>query len=352
MSIYDCDLWIEDLDRMVGSMPWLSELAGKTVMITGIGGLICSAVADILIRYNETHSEAVTIVAAARNEKRIKDRFGEFAESPYFKYVAYDATMKDIKIPFRVDYIIHGAGNSSPDLLSKEPVETLLGNFIGLYNLLLYAKENSVNRVLYISSSEVYGKKEGNEPFHEDQYGTVDILNSRNSYAVAKQAAESLCVSFSDEYGVSSVMIRPGHIYGPTATIRDKHVSSQWAYDAAMGRDIVMKSAGAQIRSYCYCLDCASAILTALMKGEDKHAYNISNPDSVISIKQMAELLAKCARVQLISELPSEEEKKSFNPMSNSSLDSSSLIALGWKGEFDAGTGFDHTIRILKALHG
>ena len=141
------------------------------------------------------------------------------------------------------------------------------------------------------------------------------MLNSRNSYSVGKRAAETLCVSYADEDGVESVIVRPGHIYGPTATRSDNRVSSAWAYDVAEGKDIAMKSDGAQIRSYCYCLDCASAILKVLLRGENCQAYNISNPDSVINIRQMAELLAKSAGVQLKMEFPSEEEKKGFNPI-------------------------------------
>ena len=86
------------------------------------------------------------------------------------------------------------------------------------------------------------------------------------------------------------------------------------------------------------------------MKGENVHAYNISNPDSIINIRGMAEILAKSAGVQLKMELPTEAEKKGFNPMSNSSLDSTELLALGWKGLFDAERGFSHTVEILKEL--
>ena len=165
---------------------------------------------------------------------------------------------------------------------------------------------------------------------------------------MGKRAAETLCASFADEYGVSTVITRPGHIYGPTAAANDNRVSSAWPYDVARGQNIVMKSAGSQIRSYCYCLDCASAILTVLVKGEPQHAYNISNPDSIISIREMAEILAEKAGVELHKELPTEAEKKSFNPMTNSSLDSTALEALGWRGLFNAQRGFGHTIEILK----
>lgn len=353
MSIYDSKLWIEDIDKVLSSNLWINELSGKSVMITGIGGLVCSPIADILIRYNETRkskNEYVRIIAAARSEARIRDRFGLYADREYFQFVQYDATDTVCNLTVHADYIIHGASNSSPDCITKEPVETMLCNFTALYGLLNFAKKNGICRVLYISSSEVYGLKEDNKPFKEEQYGYIDLLNSRNSYSIGKRAAETLCASFADEYGVESVIVRLGHIYGPTAKITDKHVSSQWVYAAARGEDIVMKSEGTQLRSYVHCLDAASAVLMVLLRGEKNHAFNVSNPTSVISIKRMAELLSKSAGVELKMISPSNIEKREFNPMNNSSLDSSRLINLGWNGCFDAEIGFSNTVRILKEL--
>ena len=333
---------------MIERTPRIRELAGKHILITGAGGLVCSAIADVLLRCNEQHDLPIAVIAAGRSEIRIRERFARYAEAPYFHFLPYDATKAEICIPYPVDYIIHGAGNATPDRITEEPVETMLGNFMGLYGLLHFAGEHSVKRLLYISSSEVYGKKDDSRPFRETEYGAIDLLNPRNSYSVSKRAAETLCASFAKEYGVETVIARPGHVYGPTASRGDGRVSSRWAYDAAAGRDLVMKSDGAQIRSYCHCLDAASAILTVLLKGEANQAYNISNSDSVISIRQMAEMLAVQAGVSLVTDRPTEEEQKSFNPMANSSLDNSRLSALGWKGCFDAETGFAHTLQILK----
>ena len=109
-----------------------------------------------------------------------------------------------------------------------------------------------------------------------------------------------------------------------------------------------MKSDGAQVRSYCHCLDCAGAILKVLLKGEAGRAYNVSNPDSILSIREMAEIMARAGGVRLRMELPTEAERKAFNPMSNSSLESGSLRQLGWKGCFDAERGFGETVEILK----
>ncbi len=350
MSLYDSKLWISDIDEIIGSMSALNELEGKSLLITGCTGLVCSALVDVLIRYNETHDKKINILAAGRSRERITDRFAPFSDREWFSFVEYDATAEDNDLPESCDYIIHGAGNAYPSKIVKEPVETMLANINGMRNLLEYAKEKKIIRTLFISSSEVYGRKNTDLPNKVSEYGGIDTLSPRNSYAIGKCAAENLCVSFAHEYGMDTVIVRPGHIYGPTASEADNRVSSVWAFDVAAGRDILMKSDGSQIRSYCYCLDCASAILTILLKGERAKAYNISNPASVISIKEMARILAEAGGVALKTELPTEAERKAFNPMQNSSLDAEELASLGWKGLFDAQRGLEHTVEIIKAI--
>ena len=348
MNFYAIPQWIADIDTVTQVLPELPELAGKTVMITGAAGLICSAVVDIIFRYNETHEVPITLLAAGRWPEEMENRFGSYCGKSYFKFVTYDAAKGNNDLSIPCDYVIHGASNAAPDLIVKEPVETMCSNFTGLLELLRYSSDCGAKRVLYISSSEVYGKKEGSEPYHENEYGYIDLLNPRNSYSVGKRAAETLCASYSAEYGIETVVVRPGHIYGPTASPTDTRVSSAWAFAAARGEDIVMKSDGSQMRSYCYCLDCASAILKVLLRGENINAYNISNRDSIISIKEMGQLLAQAGSVQMIQEKASVREKKGFNPMNISSLDSSKLEGLGWKGCFDAIKGLRHTALILK----
>lgn len=347
-TICDNPIWLQDIDLILESYPEIGELAGQSVLITGAGGLICSALTDILIRYNETHQKKIAIHAAARSEERLKNRFGEYFSRDYFFFEQFDANSGAFPMKDHADYIIHGAGNASPNKIMKEPVETMLSNFVGLYTLLQFSKDTKARRLLYISSSEVYGQKNTDLPYLENDYGYIDLLKARNSYPIGKRSAETLCSAFSEEYGTEAVIVRPGHIYGPTASRSDNRVSSAWAIMAANGEDIVMKSDGAQIRSYVYCLDCASAILKVLLQGENVHAYNISNPNSVISIREMAEIVARAGNVNLRLEIPTEEERKGFNPMRTSALRSDSLQALGWRGLFDAETGFMHTVQIIK----
>lgn len=350
MNLYKSEQWMKDVDEIIEHFTGLSKLANKTILITGATGLICSSVVDILLRNNERNSgKKITVLVAGRSKQRFQERFCQYVNSPFLNFIPYDALSDTLK-SCCCDYIIHGASITSPQKYLSEAVETMANNFISMYHLLELARKKSVIRTLYISSSEVYGKKENEQPFVETEYGYVDLLNPRSSYAVSKRATETLCISYSFEYGLDNVIVRPGHIYGPTASPSDVRVSSAWAYDAAQGKNIIMKSDGLQLRSYCYCLDCASAILKVLIYGKNAHAYNISNPDSIISIKEMGELLAKVAKVKLIQKEATVQESNSYNPMSNSSLDSTELLAIGWKGLFDAKRGFSHTVEILKDM--
>ena len=350
MSLYKSKTWISDIDEILSNFPELKKLSGLSILITGATGLVCSAIVDILLRFNETNiGNEIGIIVAGRTEESFKRRFSKFVEKSYLKFIFFDA-MQPYSLDIYCDYIIHGASNTLPNSYVNEAVETMSCNFIGTQKILEYAKETKVKKTLYISSSEIYGNMMQNQPYQEHEYGYIDILNPRSSYAISKRAAETLCASYSSEYNLETVIVRPGHIYGPTASPKDTRIAALWTRAVARGENIIMKSDGLQIRSYCYCLDCASAILKVLIDGKDCHAYNISNPNSIITIKEMAEILVKIGDVKLLFDFPTKEETSTFNPMKNSSLNSELLEKLGWNAMFNAERGFAHTVRILKEL--
>lgn len=348
MNLYHSSVYKKDLEAAAKSADF-SPLYGKSVLITGATGLICSAVVDVLLWHNVYCNGNITIYAATRSAERLYARFSPYGEKHGLIAVPYDAS-KPIAFDFQADYIIHGASNATPDAYVNFPVDTMLSNVLGIHELLQYALEKGCRKTVYISSSEVYGSAKRTAAMKENEYGFTDILNVRSSYPVAKQAAETMCVSFSKQYGTDVSIVRPGHIYGPTATTSDRRISSDFARMAAAGQNLVMKSAGTQLRSYCHCLDCATAILFVLLHGNSGEAYNISNPDSIITIRQMAEMLAEAGGVQLLMETATAAEKAAFNPMDYSCLNSERLLALGWHGLFDGPTGLSHTVAAIREI--
>lgn len=342
MNILENILYKNDIERALDKLE-LNQLRGKSVLVTGGLGLICSAIADLLIIANQKYQLGVHIYIAARSHSKFEKHFGTIED---VIYVEYDAT-KNICFNFHADYIIHGASLASPEKYTTEPVETMLSNIKGINNLLTYATQERINRILYISSSEVYGRKETYDAFVEGCYGSVNIDSLRSSYTVSKQAAELLCRGFYSEYGVDTVIVRPGHVYGPTASPIDNRVSSDFAYKAANGIPLVLKSSGLQKRSYCYSVDAAAAILTVLLKGNSGEAYNVGTRE-VLTIKEMAEIYARVGNVPLEYATPTDMELKIFNPMDNSSLNCDKLERLGFQSSFSAREAMEHTVRILQ----
>lgn len=344
--IYDTSLYFKDLERAASCVDGWNALKGKRILITGGTGMLCSAVADLLMLENRRQELGIRLILAGRSHERTAKRFYYAEEGRDYVFFEWDA-VRDKTLKADADYYIHGAGNAHPSLFAVQPVETMLSSLSGT-GAVLEAARRTGGDVLYVSSSEIYGRKDEARPYREDDYGFVDILNPRAAYPTAKRAAETLCVSYGAEFGLRCVMVRPGHIYGPTITETDSRASAQFTLGALEGKNIVMKSAGSQLRSYCYIADAASAFPAVLLKGEASSAYNISNPDSIVSIREFAEVMAAASGREVVFENPSDVEMKSYNLMSNSSLASKRLEGLGWKAFFDIGEGCAHTLAIMK----
>lgn len=341
-------VYCNDIRESLSNISKLEQMKNKTIFINGATGLIGSSIVDFIAVANIEYGLNISIFCGCRSKEKFENRFSKFNKKANIHFVQYDA-LKPFSIGIEFDYIIHGAGNANPFKYMSEPVETMMGNIYGVREVLKYARLFK-SRVLYISSSEVYGNTHVDKPFKEKDFGTVDISNVRACYPVSKRAAESLCVSYHHEYGVNVVIVRPGHVYGPTASLEDNRASSEFPRYVLNGKDIVMKSQGTQIRSYCYVVDCVSAVLTVLLNGQTGEAYNISCKKSIVSVKEMAECFANAGGKRVVYECPTEKEKAGYNLMSNSILDSEKIEMLGWNGLYDMKTGAQHTIETLRSV--
>jgi UDP-glucuronate decarboxylase len=340
--------YYKELEKVNNSsfIDW-DKFNNKCILITGSTGMIGSFLVDTLMLRNETYKSNITIIANSSNQKSIDARFSIYSKNEKFK-VLIQNVMEPLNIDFHVDYIIHAASNAYPELYDKDPVGTMMGNFIGLKNILDYSIKNNVKRVLYVSSGEIYGKNEKNKMLSENDYGFVDILKSRSCYPMGKRASETLAVCYSKQYDCDIVIARPCHIFGPTATLNDNRISSLFVRNALKGENIVLKSNGLQKRSYCYVTDCCSALLTILDKGNSMEAYNISNSKSIITISELAHSIAKMTKTEVIFDIPSDNEKKNFNSMDYTVLNNEKLLKLGWMPMYDFESALKNNILILK----
>ena len=306
-------------------LPW-SKLNGCNILITGATGLIGSCLVEVLM---ERPQRDYDVYAMGRNSQRMDKLFEKYLPEKGFHTILGDVT-KPLSIETDFHYIIHAASGAAPIEFSRHPVEVMKANIIGVANMMEYGIKHEMRRFLYVSSGEVYGEGDG-RVFSEDYSGYVDCTSPRSCYPSSKRAAETLCASYAAEYGTDVVIARPCHTYGPNFTENDNRVYAQFIRNVLKGEDIVMKSTGEQFRSWCYVVDCVSALLHILLKGENGQAYNIADESSNITIKELAEMVAEIGRRKVVMELPSDVERSGYNVVTKSVFSTEKLSTLGWK---------------------
>lgn len=337
MSSYREDL----LQVFEQNLPW-EKFSGTNILVTGATGLIGGCLVETLMTSPRRDYQ---VYASGRNEERARARFSDFADDPAFHFVRYDV-MQPLQSDVRFDYVVHAASNASPNFFAQQPVEVIKSNIDGVANLMEYGLAHGMKRFLYVSSGEIYGEGDG-RVFAEDYSGYVDCAKPRSCYPSSKRAAETLCVSYAVEYGADVVIARPCHTYGPHFTEQDNRVYAQFIRNVLRGEDIVMKSTGEQFRSWCYVVDCVSALLHILLKGTSGEAYNIADAESNISIRELAETIAAIGRRKVVIDLPEADEKRGFNPVTKSIFSTDKLESLGWKPKNHISTGMKNTIKEL-----
>ena len=335
----------EDLSRAIAAAGDLSPLKNASVMITGATGMIGACLTDALARASDRQGLNLRVLALCRDAERARARFGAH---DCVSCAACDLTRPDGDLP-EADFIVHAASNAHPLAFSGDPVGTMLGNILGTKRLLDQLCEQGRGRLLFVSTGEIYGENPAvTDGFDEDGFGRIDSMNPRSCYPESKRAAETLCASYVRQFGADAVVARLCYIYGPTIAPANSRADAQFLRRALAGEDIVMKSAGSQLRSYAYVADAVSALLTVLLRGETGRAYNVANRASTHTIREYAETLARLAGVRVTFELPPEAERQGYSTVTRAVQNPARLEALGWKPFAPLEEGLRHTLDVLR----
>lgn len=315
------------------SIAW-EQLNNSRILITGATGLIGMTLVRGLMAYNEMHDGNILVLAFVRNIDKAQTLFSEYIDRGWVKLIAGDVVRR-IDMEDKVDYIIHGASETSSRAFVERPVETILTAVQGSRNLLELARGKQVKGMVYMSSMEVYGTPNDTEPLTEDRMGYLNPMAVRSSYSESKRMVENLCVAYASEYDVPVKVVRLTQTFGPGVVADDGRVFAEFARCAMRGEDIRLQTAGQTKRMYLYTADAAIAILTVLTKGQNGEAYNAANPSTFCSIREMADMVAEefgggqCRVVIAIPDSPN----TCYNPTQEIYMDVSKLTALGWNAD-------------------
>ena len=336
-------LYQEDLNTII-NFDGIECLRGKKFLITGATGLIGVCLIDALMQANK-QGACVKVYAVGRNKETAKSRLGEYYENKAFCFIKQDVRQSFPK-DLQIDYIIPLASNTHPLAYSQYPIETIEINVKGAEYALQKAIECGAT-VLYPSTVEIYGNARGEDVFTEDYTGLLNLSTSRACYTESKRVCEAMCQSYISERGAKVKIVRLSRIFGPTMLMNDSKASSQFIMKALNREDIVLKSKGEQLFSYTYVADAVRALLYVLFKGENGMAYNISNEECDVRLKDFARYCADWAGKEVIFDLPSETERKGFSVATYAIMNNTRIRNIGWMPNYNIGNSIYRTLNIL-----
>ena len=320
---------INDINFFANSCPFRKELHRKRFLITGGSGLIGSIMIQCLL----TLKEDIHIIAPVRNAAKLRELLKN-NDTSFVDIIECDLLSFEYNQIKNVDYIIHCAAPTASSFFISQPIETTEVISLLSLKLLQYAKNQSVKSFVFVSSMEVYGSGLDNEDITEDKLGYCSLTDVRSCYPIAKRYIEHLCYLFAKEYGLHTTIVRPAQTTGAGVDPKDNRIINQFVKLAATHQDIVLHSQGLSTRPSCYSIDCILGILYVLFKGQSGQAYNIANPQTYMSVKELAEFIRDnfAPDINVRYEL---NDNMGYAPTSKLKLNKEKLEALGWQPEYN-----------------
>lgn len=322
----------EDFDTILDSELDVAKFSNQSIFVTGATGLIGSLLVKFLLYANQKKNLNIKIYAMIRNENKANNIFSNSVNDSHLKFVIANLGENDLKLDEHVDYIIHPAAVTQSKLMISDPVGTIKTAVNGTEEVLRFASEHKVKSMVYVSSMEVYGQFNSEAKVKETDLGYVDLTSARSCYPESKRLSELLCVAYSEEFNLNVNVARLAQTFGAGILPTENRVFAQFARSVIHSKDIVLHTEGNSEGNYIYTADAIKALLFLLLQGETKQAYNVSNNENHMTIRQMAEMVVKefgTDGEKVIVDIP--KENMGYAPETHMWLDNSKLTALGWK---------------------
>ena len=223
------------------------------VLVTGGAGFIGSNLVEALLERGDAVRVLDNFSTGSRRNLAALGREVEVVEGDLRSYERVHTAVRGVEVVFH-----QGALGSVPRSV-QDPLTTTAVNVEGTLNVLLAARDEHVRRVVFASSSSVYGNAE-RMPLSEDQ-----APNPISPYGVAKLAAERFCVSFGHVYQLETVALRYFNVFGPRQDPSSQYaaVVPRFIQAIAEGRTITIDGDGEQSKDFTHVANVIGANLLA-----------------------------------------------------------------------------------------
>lgn len=261
----------------------------KTAFVTGGAGFIGSHLAEELVRhgYRVIILDDLSTGKVANIEHLLRKENVEFIRGS----ITYLPLLQQL---FQgAGYVFHLAALARVPRSIEDPLTTNEVNIKGTLNVLLAAKDNGVGKVIYASSSSIYGGGCA-LPQREDM-----SPNPQSPYALTKLAGEYYCNIFRQLYGLSTVCLRYFNVYGSRQDPQSQYATVIPAFIGRISQNLppIIFGDGEQSRDFTFIEDVVRANILAA-ENDAEGVYNIGSGES-ITINQLAETILKLMQKNL-----------------------------------------------------
>ena len=308
------------------------------VVVTGGAGFLGSHLCERLVADN------CDVVCLDDLSTGVAGNVAHLAESGSFQLVRTDVT-EFVRVPGRVDAVLHFASPASPVDYLRRPIETLKVGSLGTLHALGLAKEKGA-RFLLASTSETYGDPQVH-PQPESYWGHVNPVGPRGVYDEAKRFAEAMTMAYRRTHGVDTAIVRIFNTFGPRMRPDDGRAIPTFIRQALAGEPITVAGDGSQTRSICYVDDLVEGILRMLRSGL-AGPVNIGNPHELSMLALAEWVCAITGSDSPITFVPRPED----DPCVRQPDITLAREQLGWEPTVPVSTGLLRTIDWFRAHHG
>jgi nucleoside-diphosphate-sugar epimerase len=300
------------------------------IVVTGGAGFIGSHLCTRLL------DEGHTVLCVDNLLTGSIHNIASLLHNPRFTFLQHDVTQ-----PFHceVEAIFHLASPASPIGYMEHPIETILVNSQGTYQILELARKQQA-RFLVASTSEIYGDPLVH-PQTEDYWGNVNSIGPRACYDESKRLSETLTMEYYRQYQLDIHIVRIFNTYGPNSQIDDGRMIPNFITQALKNKPLIIYGDGTKTRSICYVSDMVDGLLRAMFTPDTTgEVFNLGNTEEHTVLEYAQTIIQLCgSSSNILFETSRVDDPERRRP----NIDKAQRI-LGWQLHVSMEEGLKRTI--------